>query len=119
MRDKKPYCDVLIIGSGIAGLSTAINLCESGLNIILINKAKNIEESNTLYAQGGIVTLGKNDSPELLAQDIIDAGDGISNPLAVELVTKEGTKLVRDFLIKKVSVQFSKSSEKGYDYAQE
>ncbi|HOJ71002.1 MAG TPA: L-aspartate oxidase [Syntrophorhabdaceae bacterium] len=119
MKDKKHYCDVLIIGSGIAGLSTAINLCESGLNVILITKAKNIEESNTLYAQGGIVTLGKDDSPRLLAQDIIDAGDGISNPLAVELVTKEGTKLVEDFLIKKVSVQFSKSSEKAYDYAQE
>ena len=53
--DKKHYCDVLIIGSGIAGLSAAITASELGLNVILINKEASLEESNTHYAQGGIV----------------------------------------------------------------
>ncbi len=119
MGDIKHYCDVLIIGSGIAGLSAAITAAELGLDVILINKEPNIEESNTFYAQGGIVTLGRNDSPELLAKDIIEAGDGISNPLAVEIITKEGPKLVEDFLIKKVGVQFCKTSVGEIDFAQE
>jgi len=113
------YCDVLVIGSGIAGLTAAIKLCEYGFNVILITKFSNIEESNTYYAQGGIVTLGKNDSPELLAQDIIKAGDGISNPKAVEIIAQEGAKIVKEFLIEKIGVQFSTTDNKKIDYAQE
>ncbi|MGQ9618771.1 MAG: L-aspartate oxidase [Candidatus Aminicenantia bacterium] len=119
MKDVKHYCDVLVIGSGIAGLSTAISASELGLNVIIINKEKVFEESNTFYAQGGIVTIGKGDSPELLAKDIIEAGDGISNPEAVEIITKEGPKIVKEFLIEKTGVRFSKTSLGEIDYAQE
>lgn len=110
--DNKHYCDVLIIGSGIAGLSAAITASELGLDIILINKEPSVEESNTYYAQGGIVCRGKDDSPQLLTEDIMEAGDGISNLEAVTLLVTEGPSLVEDFLIKKVGVPFS-SSEKG------
>ncbi len=119
MQDKRHYCDVLVIGSGIAGLSAAISAAELGLNVIIINKEKNLEESNTFYAQGGIVALGKDDAPELLARDIMEAGDGISNPSAIEVITKEGPKIVADFLIKKVGVQFCKTHIGEIDYAQE
>ncbi len=118
-KDERYYCDVLVIGTGIAGLTTAITLGEYGVNVILITKFPYLEESNTYYAQGGIVTLGKNDSPKLLAQDIIKAGDTISNPKSIEIITTEGAKIVEEFLIKKVGVQFSKKNDKEIDYAQE
>ena len=58
--------DILIIGCGIAGASAALEAAKSGLNIVLISKNDRLEESNTFYAQGGIVSLGRDDHPELL-----------------------------------------------------
>ena len=82
------YCDVLVIGSGIAGLTAAIKLCEYGFNVILITKFSNIEESNTYYAQGGIIYTGEEDSPEQLAEDLTRAGDGLNSPEAVAILAE-------------------------------
>ena len=60
--------DVLIIGCGIAGASAALEAAKSGLKVVLITKKSIFEESNTFYAQGGIVSLGKDDKPELLKE---------------------------------------------------
>ncbi|MEI6154010.1 MAG: L-aspartate oxidase [Deltaproteobacteria bacterium] len=118
-KDNKHYCDVLVIGSGIAGLSAAITAADSGLDVIIITKGSTLEESNTYYAQGGIVSMGKDDSPEYLINDIMQAGDGISNLEAVEVLAHEGPSLVDAFLVKKVGVPFSRSEETGYEYARE
>jgi L-aspartate oxidase len=117
-KDGRHYCDVLIIGSGIAGLSAAITASEQGLDVIVATK-NSIEESNTFYAQGGIVSRGIDDSPEILIEDIMQAGDGISNIEAVKLVANEGPVLVEDFLIKKVSVPFTRSPENEFVFARE
>ncbi len=117
--EEKFYCDVLIIGSGIAGLSCAITAAELGLDVIILNKEASIQESNTNYAQGGIVARGLEDSPELLAEDIIQAGDGISNPDAVRIIAYEGPGMVEDFLIKKVGVPFSRAGDDEFEFARE
>jgi L-aspartate oxidase len=120
MSDEKRNCDVLIIGSGIAGLCAAITASDLGLNVILVTKEDNLKESNTSHAQGGIVCLGEDDSPELLKEDIISAGDGISNPEAVEILAREGHALVEGFLVKRVGVPFTRSAETGsFEFAQE
>ena len=118
-NEKKHYCDVLVIGSGIAGLSAAITASEQGLDVIVINKEASLEESNTHYAQGGIVSLGKDDSPQLLINDIMEAGDGISNLEAVTILASEGPSLVEDFLIKKIEVPFARSEKGELEYARE
>jgi L-aspartate oxidase len=118
-NDRKRYCDVLVIGSGIAGLSAAITASEQGLGVIVINKESSLEESNTHYAQGGIVSLGKDDSPQLLINDIMEAGDGISNLEAVTILASEGPSLVEDFLVKKIGVPFSRSEKGELEYAKE
>ncbi len=113
------YCDLLIIGSGIAGLSAAISAYDAGLDVILISKERDIRESNTCHAQGGIVCMGEDDSPELLIEDIMEAGDGISNPEAVRVLADEGPKAVEEFLIRKAGVSFERTEEGAYEYAQE
>jgi L-aspartate oxidase len=85
----------------------------------VVSKNERLEESNTFYAQGGIVSLGKDDHPELLMEDIINTGDGISNPEAVEMLAREGRELVEKILIDELKIPFTRSAEDTLDYAQE
>ncbi|MCX7918434.1 MAG: L-aspartate oxidase [bacterium] len=109
------YTEVLIIGSGIAGCSAAIKLAEAGRSVILLNRSPDLAESNTNYAQGGIVTLGPDDDPAILAQDIINAGDGLCNPAAVQVLVEYGPKLVTNFLINQLGVEFSRNASGQLD----
>ncbi len=119
-NDTKHYCDILIIGSGIAGLAAAIAASDAGFDVIVINKEPRLGESNTFYAQGGVVSRGEDDTPELLMNDIIAAGDGISNIEAVKVLAHEGPSMVENFLVKKLGVSFAKSGAgEGFEYAQE
>jgi L-aspartate oxidase len=117
--DVKHYSDLLIIGSGIGGLTAAITAAEAGLDVILITKEADLRESNTFYAQGGIVCQGGDDTPQLLIDDIISAGDGISSPEAVEILSTEGPVMVEEFLVKKVGVPFTRDEDGSFEYAQE
>ena len=92
--------EVLIIGSGIAGSIAALRLAESGTQVIVATRSVNPEESNTLYAQGGIIYRAVDDSPELLMHDIQHAGAGYCNPQAVELLAQEGPALINPFCLK-------------------
>ncbi|MBI3988723.1 MAG: FAD-dependent oxidoreductase [candidate division NC10 bacterium] len=98
--------DVLVIGSGIAGASTALIAADAGLSVIVLNRAEDPEESNTRYAQGGIIWEGDEDSPTLLEHDIDVAGDEVGNLKAIEMLAEEGPSLVELFLIKRLQVPF-------------
>jgi L-aspartate oxidase len=102
--------DIIVIGSGVAGCTAALHAAKSGKDVLLITKNADPLESNTRYAQGGIVAIGKNDSAELLYRDIMKAGDGICNPDAARLVAEEGPRLVYDFLIDEVGVAFTRGT---------
>ncbi len=111
--------EVLIIGSGIAGGITALQLADAGVEVTLVNRSKIPEESNTYYAQGGIVYSGEHDSPELLAEDIIRAGAGYCSTNAVKLLTMEGPKLTREILIEKLAVPFDMTESHELSLARE
>ena len=70
----------------------------------MITKAAKPEETNTWEAQGGIIYEGDGDSPELLASDIIAAGAGLCEPAAVDLLSREGPRLVREVLVELAGV---------------
>ncbi len=112
------YYDVLVIGSGIAGGTLAWRAAKLGLKVALVTKGRGFEEANTYLAQGGIVSLGENDSPELLAQDIMKAGGGINNPEAVKVLSTEGPGIVEDFLVKTLKVPFARKNG-GFLYGKE
>ncbi len=103
--------DVLIIGSGIAGGTAALQLADAGIAVTLVTRSKVPGETNTYYAQGGIIYRGPNDSPELLAEDVHRAGAGHSNPEAVTIMAEEGPDLVKKILMERINVPFDHTPE--------
>ena len=71
MESDVTMCDVLVVGAGVAGCTAALRAADLGAEVLLVMK-DSLGESNTKYAQGGIIGLapGMGDSPELLAEDI-------------------------------------------------
>ncbi|HOJ50096.1 MAG TPA: L-aspartate oxidase [Spirochaetota bacterium] len=110
---------ILIIGSGIAGSITALQLSEWFDDIIVITKNLDPTESNTKYAQGGIIYKGEADNPELLTKDILDAGCLINKKESVELLAKKGPELVEEILINKLKIDFSKNKDGLLDLTEE
>ncbi len=99
--------DVLIIGCGIAGATAAIELArDAQRQITIITRAQEPIDSNSSHAQGGIVTRGEDDSAELLEEDILTAGAGLSYPPAVQQVAELGPKLLQEVLIEKAGLEF-------------
>jgi L-aspartate oxidase len=89
--------DVLVIGSGIAGLFTAIKASEQH-RVLMITK-KSLLESNTRYAQGGIAAvIAEDDSPAYHLQDTLVAGAGLCRSEAVEVLVNEGPEGVRELI---------------------
>ena len=89
--------DVVIVGSGIAGLSTALQIArQSHLRVLVVTKDV-LAAGSTRWAQGGIAAaLGAGDSPEQHFVDTIAAGDGLCDPAAVRVLVREGPSAVQD-----------------------
>ena len=111
--------DVLVTGCGIAGAAAALEAAEAGLHVAVITKDTRPEESNTYYAQGGIVSFAPDDRFDLLKRDILEAGDSVGDPAAVDILVAEGPRLVQETLIDKLKIPFTRSSPDSLDYALE
>ncbi|MGH7428014.1 MAG: FAD-dependent oxidoreductase, partial [Candidatus Methylomirabilaceae bacterium] len=74
--------DILIIGSGLAGCAAAWAAAGRNVEVTLLTRSSTPEDSNTFWAQGGIIYEGEEDSPEILESDILGAGAGLSDPEA-------------------------------------
>lgn len=102
--------DFLIIGSGISGLISALELSKEG-QVILVSKDK-IKESNTYYAQGGVASVEDriNDSFNKHIEDTLKAGDGLCNTEVVGEVIKCAPKIID--LLTDYAVDFEKENNK-------
>lgn len=97
--------DVLIIGSGIAGLSAALKLARH-YQVTVVAKAS-LKEGSSNYAQGGIAAvLDPFDSVESHIEDTLKAGAGLCNKKAVQLVAKKGTQAIHELI--ELGVPFSR-----------
>ncbi len=90
--------DVIVVGSGIAGMTTALQLRTFGLSVLIVTKAK-VDEGSTKWAQGGIAAaLGDGDSPEAHLTDTLIAGAGLCDVEAVRVLVTEGPEAVRKLI---------------------
>ncbi len=88
---------VLVIGSGIAGLTFALKTAPLGRVVVITKKDR--ATSNTNWARGGIAAgLGEDDDPELHLEDTLRAGGGLSNATIARGVVEEGPARVRELL---------------------
>lgn len=109
-------CDFLVIGSGIAGLSFALKAAEHG-SVIVICKTS-LEETNTVYAQGGIAAVTyEPDSFEKHVKDTLICGDGLCNEEVVRMVVSEAPEQIKQLI--QWGVKFDKKPDGHYDLARE
>jgi L-aspartate oxidase len=102
--------DVLVIGSGAAGLSLALQLPQS-LRIAVVAK-RELSEGNTLYAQGGIsAVLDARDSVDSHVADTIDSGAGLCDEAAVRLVVENGPHAIQWLL--DLGMEFTRTPATG------
>lgn len=96
-RTPNLFVDVLVIGSGVAGLRAAIEASQFG-STLLITKGR-IDHSSTAWAQGGIATvMSPTDSFDQHVQDTLDVGCGLCERPAVERIVREGPDRLRELI---------------------
>lgn len=122
LEDKSPniQTDVLIIGAGVAGFSTAIKIAQlrPELSITVLTKT-NTKESNTSWAQGGIATVWDFhvDDYQSHVEDTLDAGDGLCDPEIVKIVVEEGHHRVVELI--EWGARFDKEDDGDYNLGRE
>ncbi len=101
-------CDFLVLGSGIAGLSFALEASQFG-DVVLVTK-RSADESNTKYAQGGIAAvLADTDSFQSHLDDTLRAGAGLCHERVVELCVKDGP--ARIDMLRKLGAKFDRADK--------
>ena len=109
--------DVLVIGSGIAGLSFALKVARRGRSVAILTK-KNKADSNTNYAQGGIaVVTAQTDDFAKHVEDTLVAGDGLCNRKVVKQIVADGPARVQELI--DLGLKFSRDGDGAYDLGRE
>lgn len=108
-------CDVLIVGSGIAGIYTALNI-RKNLNIILITKDK-LRDCNSYLAQGGISTALNSEDIDLFIEDTLKAGNFKNSLPSVETLAKESIDNINKLI--SFGISFDKNSDGSLKFTKE
>ena len=118
---KQSKYSAVIIGSGISGLYTALKLEQnySGAKILLVTKSM-LGESNSYYAQGGMVAVlkdNKNDSVHSHIEDTLKAGAGLNDENTVKFISENSDRVVKDLL--KFGVDFDRDENGNFKLTKE
>lgn len=108
--------DFLVLGSGIAGLTFAVEAANYGKVVVITKKER--AETNTNYAQGGIAAaVEKEDSPEKHLKDTIRVGDGLCEENVVKLMVSEAPRIINKLI--EYGVDFTKKQDGELDLGME
>ncbi|MFC4495245.1 L-aspartate oxidase [Streptomyces ovatisporus] len=103
--------DVVVVGSGVAGLTAALRCAAAGMDTVVVTKAR-LDDGSTRWAQGGIAAaLGEGDSPAQHLDDTLVAGAGLCDEEAVRLLVTEGPAAVRRLIT--TGAQFDTDASTG------
>ncbi|MFB8776584.1 L-aspartate oxidase [Streptomyces broussonetiae] len=109
--------DVVVVGSGVAGLTAALRCEAAGLRTVVVTKAR-LDDGSTRWAQGGIAAaLGEGDTPEQHLDDTLVAGAGLCDVEAVRILVTEGPGAVRRLM--ETGAHFDESAEGGLELTRE
>ncbi|PZG93666.1 L-aspartate oxidase, partial [Streptomyces sp. NTH33] len=109
--------DVVVVGSGVAGLTAALRCEAAGLATVVVTKAR-LDDGSTRWAQGGIAAaLGEGDTPEQHLDDTLVAGAGLCDEEAVRLLVTEGPDAVRRLI--STGAHFDTDDEGGIQLTRE
>ncbi|MGH2469347.1 MAG: L-aspartate oxidase, partial [Chloroflexota bacterium] len=98
MSDLADLVDLIVVGSGVAGLWSALTAAEAGARVALLCAGELLSGSSA-RAQGGVAAaLGADDTPELHAQDTLRVGAQLNDAAAVRVLTREGADIARRLL---------------------
>ncbi|MEB8341035.1 L-aspartate oxidase [Streptomyces endophyticus] len=109
--------DVVVVGSGVAGLTAALRCQAAGLRTVVVTKAR-LDDGSTRWAQGGVAAaLGEGDTPEQHLDDTLVAGAGLCDEEAVRTLVTEGPDAVRRLI--ETGAHFDESAEGDLQLARE
>src|SRR6056297_2077325 len=110
--------DVLVVGSGIAGLAAALSAAREGADVTVATKAKRPEGASSWWAQGGIAIA--RDDPEQFKADIVEASSDTADPEAVDVLVEHANEAVRDVLLETLDVDFDEADgDEEFDFGRE
>lgn len=115
MSDIKERYDIVIVGTGVAGLNCALNL--PGDKSVLVICKKTPEESDSYLAQGGICRLRGEDDFEEYYNDTVRAGHGENDPAAVECMIRGSQGIIDDLI--SIGVDFARNDDGSLAYTRE
>lgn len=109
--------DIVVVGSGVAGLTTALRCSAAGLKTVVVTKAR-LDDGSTRWAQGGVAAaLGEGDTPEQHLADTLVAGVGLCDEEAVRTLVTEGPDAVRRLI--ETGAHFDTSPEGAIELTRE
>lgn len=112
MSESRHHSQVLIIGAGLAGCTTALRLADLGVEVTLLSSTNQVENANSWLAQGGIIyrSAEAGDS-KALERDIMVAGSNHNSQVAVNFLAEQGPLAVENILLNRLSVPFAQSDD--------
>ncbi|WP_428953182.1 L-aspartate oxidase [Streptomyces sp. cg35] len=109
--------DVVVVGSGVAGLTAALRCAATGLTTVVVTKAR-LDDGSTRWAQGGIAAaLGEGDTPAQHLDDTLVAGVGLCDEDAVRTLVTEGPDAVRRLIA--TGARFDETADGALDLTRE
>lgn len=112
MAEKRRQTEILVIGSGVAGCSTALAAADQGCQVTLLNAGTRLDDGNSALAQGGIIyKAAESNDASSLEQDILVAGHNYNYRNAVRWLCENGPGCVEEMLFKRAPVNFDRNED--------